>query len=70
MRYVDFRDMIQNELRQNPAGLTWAQLKERIDLHSDRPCQTWVNRMEQEIGLTRARNTGRAFVWKLRRNSN
>ena len=30
MRYVDFRDVIRNELRQNPAGLTWAELNERL----------------------------------------
>jgi len=69
MRYVDFRDVIQQELRQNPEGLTWPQLKECLDLPYDRPCQTWVYRMEEEIGLTRSRGTGRAFVWKLSRNS-
>jgi hypothetical protein len=35
MRYVDFRDVIREELRQNPAGLTWAELKERLDLPYD-----------------------------------
>jgi len=68
MRYVDFRDAIQSELHRNPDGLTWAQLKEHLDLPYDRPCQTWVYQMEEEIGLTRARGTERAFVWKLSRN--
>ena len=66
MRYADFRDVIQNELRRNPAGLTWAQLKESLALPYKRPCPTWVRRMESEIGLTRARGTGRALVWKIR----
>lgn len=69
MQYVNFRDVIRNELRKNPLGLTWTQLKERLDLPYERPCQTWINRMEKEIGLTRARGNGRAFVWKLRRNN-
>ena len=66
MRYVDFRDMIQEELRQNPAGLTWAELKERLDLPYDRPCPTWVRRMEQEVGLSKAKGPGRAYAWKVR----
>ena len=66
MRYVDFMDVIQEVLRQNPAGLTWAELKERLDLPYDRPCPTWVRRMEQEVGLSRVKGSGRAYVWKLR----
>ncbi len=65
MRYVDFKDQIRNELGQNPAGLTWAQLKEHLELPYDRPCAAWVKRMEGEIGLSRARGSGRAFVWKV-----
>jgi hypothetical protein len=66
MRYVIFRDMIQKELIQNPAGLTWADLNERLDLPYGRPCPAWVERLEKEIGLSRKRSIGRAFVWKLR----
>jgi hypothetical protein len=58
MRYVDFRDIIQKELRKNPAGLTWAELRERLDLPYERPCPTWVRRMEQEVGLSRAKGSG------------
>jgi hypothetical protein len=65
MRYVDFRDVIWKELRQSADGLTWADLQKRLDLPYDRPCPTWVRRMEQEIGLLRASGSGRAHVWKL-----
>ena len=65
-RYVDFRDRIRDELRRTPEGLTWAQLKDRLDLPYDRPCQTWIRQMEREIGLTRARGTERAYLWTLR----
>jgi hypothetical protein len=65
MRYVDFRDAIEAELRRNADGLTWAQLKERLQLPYDRPCPTWIKRMEEEIGLSRARGAERAYVWTL-----
>ena len=66
MRYVDLRDIIRKELRKNPAGLTWAELKERLDLPYERPCPTWVEYMEREIGLSRVKGSGRAYVWKVR----
>lgn len=65
MRYIDFRDAIEEELRQNPDGLTWVELKERLDLPYDRPCPAWTKQMEEEIGLSRARGSGRAYVWKV-----
>jgi hypothetical protein len=66
MRYVEFESVIWEELVQHPEGLTWAELRERLDLPYDRPCPTWVRRMEQEVGLSRARGSGRAYVWKIR----
>ena len=66
MRYVDFCDAIQEELDRNPSGLTWAQLKERLDLPYNRPCPTWIRRMEQEAGLSRAKGSGRAYIWAIR----
>jgi hypothetical protein len=67
MRYDDFRDAIRSELRRTRAGLTWAQLRERLRLPYDRPCPAWTARLEKEIGLARARpsNGGRSFLWKL-----
>ena len=65
MRYVDFRDRIKNDLRRNPQGFTWRQLKERLDLPYQSPCQEWVKRLEKEIGLKREKGSGRAFIWKV-----
>lgn len=65
MRYVEFRDVIEQELRRNPQGLTWMELKESLNLPYDRPCATWLKQMEAEIGLCRERGGGRAFVWRL-----
>jgi hypothetical protein len=66
MRYLEFRNAIEEKLLQNPDGLTWAELKERLDLPYKRPCPTWVRRMEEESGLSRARGAGRAYVWRIR----
>jgi hypothetical protein len=68
MRYVHFRDLIRDELKRHPAGLTWAQLRARLDLPYDRPCPTWTKQLEQEIRLSRARGAGRSMVWKLSRS--
>ncbi|MFI5380886.1 MAG: hypothetical protein ACHRHE_16430 [Tepidisphaerales bacterium] len=65
MRYVDFRDAIADELRRFPAGLTWAELKQRLKLPYKIPCPEWVRQLEQEIGLSRERGSGRALIWKV-----
>ena len=69
MRYAEFEDVIREELVRHPEGLTWAELRARLDLPYDRPCPTWVRRMEQEVGLSRARGSGRAYVWEIRAES-
>jgi hypothetical protein len=69
MRYLEFRSAIEEELRENRAGLTWAELKERLELRYRQPCPEWVKRMEEEVGLSRARGTGRAYVWRIRPES-
>ena len=62
MRYVDFRNAILRELRRKQSGLTWAELRDRLELPYDRPCPEWVRRME-ESGLERVKGPGRALVW-------
>jgi hypothetical protein len=66
VRYIDFRDVIEQELRRNPAGLTWTDLKRRLDLPYDRPCPAWVEQMSREVGLSRAKGAGRAHLWTVR----
>jgi len=67
VRYEDFKNAIRDELRRLPDGLTWPQLKERLDLPNARPCPTWVKCLEQEIGLTRTKGSSAAYVWKILR---
>lgn len=66
MSYDEFKNTIQAELRQTPAGLTWVQLRERLGLPYDRACPEWTKRLEEEIGLARVRGEGRAYRWRLR----
>lgn len=65
MRYVEFRDAIQKELRRRPEGLTWAELRDRLGLPYDRPCPTWTRQLEKEIGLARVPGRARSLVWRV-----
>lgn len=65
MTYDEFRDRIQRQLVRHPDGLTWRELQTQLRLPYDRPCPTWVNELEREIGLRRASGSGRAHVWTL-----
>ena len=65
MRYEEFRDAIHDELHQSRAGLTWAQLRDRLDLPYQTPCPNWTRRLEEEIGLVRSPGEGRAYVWSV-----
>ena len=63
MRYEEFRDLIAEELRLTRSGLTWLQLKDRLDLPYAVACPQWTRRLEEEIGLVRTPGAGRAYVW-------
>jgi len=65
VRYTEFRERVQKQLRRKPMGSTWAELRDDLDLPYDRPCPSWTKRLEQEIGLTRVSRRGRALVWKV-----
>ena len=65
MRYTEFRDAIQKELRQMPEGLTWVDLRDRLGLPYDRPCPTWTRQLEKEIGLSRVKGHVRSLVWRV-----
>jgi hypothetical protein len=66
MRYVEFRDLILKELKRNPKGFTWIELRDRLNLPYEKACQTWIYQLEEEIGLHRVIGEGRALVWKVR----
>ena len=51
MRYSELKESIQNALLENPAGLTWLELKSSLKLPYKIPCQTWIYQLEEEIHL-------------------
>ncbi len=66
MRYTEFRDQIHKELRRRPARRIWAQLRDDLALPYERPCGSWVQRLEEEIGLSRRKGpsgSGPAYIW-------
>ena len=65
MTYDEFKDLIAIELKKNPSGFTWKELRTRLGLPYDRPCPTWVSRMESDIGLARVKRSGRAYIWTI-----
>ena len=67
MKYSEFRDLIEKELRQSRSGRTWSDLRDRLGLPYERPCPTWVKRLEDEIGLARVKGSTRALVWTIDR---
>jgi hypothetical protein len=66
MRYVDFRDAIFKELKKNPKGMTWKELKNQLKLPYETPCQTWIGQLEEDIGLYRVKEGGRALIWRVK----
>jgi hypothetical protein len=65
MRYIEFKETIGDALRQNPDGLTWTELRQRLALQYKRPCPTWTRNLEREIGLSREKGSGRELVWRV-----
>jgi len=65
VRYVEFKAVVETELRRNAEGLTWVALRDQLQLPYERPCPNWTRRLEREIGLSRTKGSGRAFVWKV-----
>ena len=63
--YKDFRDAIEKLLKAEPDGLTWSEIKTRLNLPQKVPNNKWVRQMEEDIGLIRERIRGRVH-WKLK----
>jgi hypothetical protein len=65
MTYTAFKAAIRSKLQREPEGLPWTELRDSLNLPYDRPCPEWVKRLEQDIGLTRSKGSGRAYFWHL-----
>jgi len=65
MKYEEFKESIRTELKRNPEGRTWKELKESLSLPYSRPCPTWTKELEKDISLRRDEKKGRELVWKV-----
>ena len=65
MTYTAFKTAIHAKLIQEPDGLSWKALRDSLELPYERPCPEWVKRLEKEIGLTRFKGNGHAYLWRL-----
>ena len=64
--YEDFRDEIKQILDSEPNGLSWTEIKKRLQLSQRAPYYKWVRRMEKDIGLIREKKSGKT-VWRLKK---
>lgn len=65
MNYEEFRDKIETILHENPNGLTWSQIKERLNLPQKVPNNQWVARLEKDINLIREKQEKSVLIWRL-----
>ena len=64
-KYIEFRDKIKKALQNEKKGLKWNQLQKKGNIKYSRPCYTWIQELENEIGLIRSRS-GRNIYWRLK----
>ena len=64
--YKSFMRKIEAILKAEPDGLTWTEIKKRLNLPQKVPNNRWVRQMEGDIGLTRTKET-KGIVWRIKR---
>lgn len=62
--YEDFRDEMKKILEKEPQGLSWSQIKRKLQLSQRTPYHKWVKKMEKDIGLLREKK-GSKKIWRL-----
>ena len=65
--YQEFRDGIENLLKRHPLGLTWTEIKDKMNFPQQAPNNQWVKKLEEDIGLKRIK-VGGTTIWKLENN--
>jgi bifunctional DNA-binding transcriptional regulator/antitoxin component of YhaV-PrlF toxin-antitoxin module len=64
MTYEEFRDKIKNLLLYSD-GMTWTEIRTKLNLDQVVPNNKWVREMEKDIGLIRLKDP-RGLIWRLR----
>jgi len=60
--YEDFKKSIKNILERHPSGLTWTNIRDKLNLPQKHPNNKWVRKLEKEIGLRRIK-IGGSLIW-------
>jgi hypothetical protein len=64
VQYEEFKNKILKLLTDETNGLTWAEIKQKLDLPQRVPSNKWVRMLERDIGLIRIKEA-RGIVWRL-----
>lgn len=67
LSYEEFKLRIEKQLKEQPEGLTWSEIKENENLPQKYPNNKWVRQLEQDINLRREKIKGK-MIWKLSEN--
>jgi len=62
--YSEFRNSIKNILERYPDGLTWSQIRDKLNYHQIAPNNKWVRKLEKDILLKRIKR-GSTMIWRL-----
>mgnify|MGYP001053255941 CR=1 FL=1 len=66
MSYLDFKERILVLLNTEPAGLSWSEIRRKLQLPQKVPNNLWVRMIEKDIGLVRHLDNKTAkVIWKL-----
>jgi len=66
MSYLDFKEKILALLKTEPNGLSWTEIRQKLQLPQKVPNNLWVSMMEKDIGLLRRLDNKTAkIIWKL-----
>ena len=59
--YEEFKESIRKILERHPSGLTWTQIRDKLNFPQKYPNNQWVRRLETDIGLNRIKINGDLF---------
>ncbi len=66
--YEDFKSSIKNILERHPSGLTWTQIRDKLNLPQKFPNNQWVERLRKDIGLKKIKMGENAY-WNFEYNT-
>jgi len=68
MLYEEFKKPIKNLLGRYPGGLTWSQIRDKLNYTQKFPNNKWVRKLEKDIDLNRVQKGGET-IWLLEHNT-